>query len=474
MRRENLIRNLNLACCYYIFSAILCYQIGNAHAWAGNNIPGKRVVPTGGAYASKGSPFRIGKPSRGRSTHHVRPLPADDDDGGSDGDRGKQLSKVLLGFVKSLGQGIMFAIPMKPAVTHALFGIKGKRRNDKSTTNSAPSVSFTLKEGLIAIGIYFLVGVCGYSLLMEHWSFIDAVYFSVVSFTSVGYGDLYPHTMTSKLFTCAFSLGGIAFLAAALATIGSNLVEAELKAVKAAQKLGRSRVMRMFENMPQLLSKRTKKSIRSSSSTVTTVVPFNATSILTGEPLLPRPKAKTGWDVARDVAGKLMRPFAFLVVGGVGLGRLEGWSVGDSIYYAIITAGTVGFGDFSPTTQQARLCAILFIPLAVAAGGDILGTIASALLERRRGHVFDNLINKDFTMDHIKEMDSDGDGQVSRLEYTEFMLVEMKLVEKSVLVELRDQFNRLDMTMSDSITKEDLILMAKLRRNKPAEQEESS
>jgi Ca2+-binding EF-hand superfamily protein len=75
-------------------------------------------------------------------------------------------------------------------------------------------------------------------------------------------------------------------------------------------------------------------------------------------------------------------------------------------------------------------------------------------------------MTKDFTIDHIKEMDRDGDGEVSRLEYTEFMLVEMKLVEPSVLEELREQFDRLDMTMSDSLTKQDLILMAKLRRNR--------
>jgi hypothetical protein len=147
------------------------------------------------------------------------------------------------------------------------------------------------------------------------------------------------------------------------------------------------------------------------------------------------------------------------------MGRLEGWSVMDSIYYSIITCGTVGYGDFSPISQRARLWAIIFIPFAVASGGEILGTVASAILEQRRARVYDNLMTRDFTIDHIKEMDKDGDGEVSRLEYMEFMLVEMKLVDKSVIDELREQFDRLDMTMSDSLTKQDLILMAKLRRS---------
>ena len=67
-------------------------------------------------------------------------------------------------------------------------------------------------------------------------------------------------------------------------------------------------------------------------------------------------------------------------------------------------------------------------------------------------------------MEHIKEMDRNGDGEVSRLEYMEFMLVEMKLVDSSVLSELHEQFDRLDMTMSDSLTKDDLIAMARLNK----------
>jgi potassium channel subfamily K len=383
-----------------------------------------------------------------------------------------QVQQLLKGFVKSLGKGILFAIPMKPSVTNALFGIKSKRKNQKMDS-IVPSVSFTLREGLTAISIYLGVGVFAYSMLMEHWSFIDALYFSVVSFTTVGYGDLSPHTRASKIFTCFFSLGGIAFLAAALASIGSNLIEVELKTVKAAQKMSRNRVFRMFERMPLVRSRLDKRSQQAvlnapihANSTITAVVPFNVTASLTGEAALPQPKPKTVVDICRGMFLKLIPPLMFLTFGGLALGRLEKWSVVDSIYYAIITAGTVGFGDVCPGTQRARLWAVLFIPLAVAAGGEILGTIASAYLEHRRNVVFENLTSMDFTMEHIKEMDNDGDGVVSQLEYTEFMLVEMKLVEKSVLDELREQFGRLDMNMSGSLSKEDLVLMAKLRRSK--------
>ena len=403
---------------------------------------------------------RISRPASGASRVLLAPLHvrlASQEDKGDN-----RVSRVIRRFAKNLSSGILFHIPMKPSIAQALLAVQRKRKNTKQDKVPTPSVSFTLRECFVAIGIYLLLGIGAYSLLMEHWSLVDAVYFSIATFTTVGYGDLGPHTRASKLFTCLFSLGGIAFLGVALASIGAKFVEAELVAVKAAQNASRKSVMNIFDHLPHVLGLHEKNKCVS---TVTAIVPYNATVTKTGDLVVP-PPTKTVWATVRSVITKLIPSMTLLLMGGVVIGRLEGWSLMDSMYFAIITCGTVGYGDFSPISQPARLWAILFIPVAVAAGGDILGTVASALLERRRVQVYKNLMTKDFTMDHIKEMDRDGDGEVSRLEYTEFMLVEMKLVEPSVLEELREQFDRLDMTMSDSLTKQDLILMAKLRRNR--------
>lgn len=47
---------------------------------------------------------------------------------------------------------------------------------------------------------------------LEGWSWIDSVYFSVVTLTTVGYGDLTPQTDGGKLFTIVYIILGIGMI----------------------------------------------------------------------------------------------------------------------------------------------------------------------------------------------------------------------------------------------------------------------
>jgi voltage-gated potassium channel len=58
--------------------------------------------------------------------------------------------------------------------------------------------------------------------LVEGLSYVDAIYFTACTLTTVGYGDITPKTDAGKLFTAAYTFVGIGiFLGFAAALFGS-------------------------------------------------------------------------------------------------------------------------------------------------------------------------------------------------------------------------------------------------------------
>ena len=66
--------------------------------------------------------------------------------------------------------------------------------------------------GLLAIGTIF------YSLV-EGWTALDALYFSVTTLTTVGLGDYTPQTGIGKLFTIVYVLAGVSVILAFVNTV---------------------------------------------------------------------------------------------------------------------------------------------------------------------------------------------------------------------------------------------------------------
>jgi hypothetical protein len=85
-----------------------------------------------------------------------------------------------------------------------------------SPTPSTPTVSFNkhLYRVLLALTVGTLaVGTVVYHLV-EHFSWVNAYYFSVVTLATVGYGDLTPHTTFGKIFTTFYIFVGVGIVTA--------------------------------------------------------------------------------------------------------------------------------------------------------------------------------------------------------------------------------------------------------------------
>lgn len=93
-----------------------------------------------------------------------------------------------------------------------------------------------LKFAFMALLAVFAVGVAGY-MVIEHWSFLDALYMTVISLATVGYGETNPLSTNGRIFTIFLLLTGIGVLTFVVTSTISFLVEGELKGIIRRKKM---------------------------------------------------------------------------------------------------------------------------------------------------------------------------------------------------------------------------------------------
>jgi hypothetical protein len=95
----------------------------------------------------------------------------------------------------------------------------------------------TLKEGLTdpkframasLVALLLAVGTVFYSLY-EDWTLLESLYFSVITLTTVGYGDLAPTTALTRAFTIVYILMGLGILFSFLSMIAGQAAEARVE-----------------------------------------------------------------------------------------------------------------------------------------------------------------------------------------------------------------------------------------------------
>jgi len=64
-----------------------------------------------------------------------------------------------------------------------------------------------------------------------------------------------------------------------------------------------------------------------------------------------------------------------LVVGAVFYTRVEHWTVLNAVYFCVVTLGTVGYGDITPTTDLGKLFTIFYIIVGLGIVGGFFATV---------------------------------------------------------------------------------------------------
>ena len=81
--------------------------------------------------------------------------------------------------------------------------------------------------------LFTTLAILGFGMIvyryLEGWNWIDCLYFSVITLTTVGYGDFSPQKDAGKLFTIFYILIGIGIILSFIDTVHNHYKDSNSK-----------------------------------------------------------------------------------------------------------------------------------------------------------------------------------------------------------------------------------------------------
>ena len=299
---------------------------------------------------------------------------------------------------------------------------------------------------------YLMFGMLVYSSAEEGWTLVDAFYFTVVTMSTVGYGDYSPSSPGTKALTILMIFAGIAYVFHEVSdTVGLF--------TRPLIKHGRRWLERVWPQEVIDLD-------GSGEEEFYFTIPRGQLLFYTKN-LLP------------DIVLSVM-----LQCGSAALFRAiePDWNFGDAFYHCIVTATTVGYGDVPITTQAGKLWACVHILLSVGLIGETIESIELLRVERKGALQRAKQLTRRLDKKMLKELmetamrlrpnvDRDGEG-LSELEFVLAMVIELDMLDWNQVRPFIKQFRTLDVDCSGRLGMHDLQIinsmssdeLAKLRR----------
>ncbi|XP_010924086.1 two-pore potassium channel 3 isoform X1 [Elaeis guineensis] len=317
----------------------------------------------------------------------------------------------------------------------AMSAINAHAQQPSASSPHRPSI---VRQAVVLLSIYLSLGVLVYTLNRSNFSaadthpVVDALYFCIVTMCTIGYGDITPATPSAKLFSITFVLVGFGFIDILLSGMVSYVLDLQesllLGAVANPKHDSHGAAGGKHHHHRRDVARRYIIDVK-----------------------------KGRMRIRMKVALALGVVVLCIGVGTAVLRFVErlGWL--DSFYLSVMSVTTVGYGDRAFKTMPGRLFASLWLLVSTLAVARAFLYLAEARIDKRHRKIAKWVLCRDMTVSEFLAADIDNNGFVTKSEFVIYKLKEMGKVMEKDIMQICDQFDRLDTGKCGKITLSDLI-----------------
>lgn len=235
-----------------------------------------------------------------------------------------------------------------------------------------------LRTSFLQVGVFLAVYLCAGTLCFYFFledikgkktsPVIDALYFSVVTITTVGYGDLSPNTSSAKILVFVFVFTGMTLVGLIMNKVADYLAEKQ----------------------EMLLVKALNKHQKNDPSTEETVFNRPIFKCLLGMAILS----------------------VLMIIGAIFLHVVEDLDIIDSLFCVCTTVTTLGFGAESFRTKGGRAFGVLWILSSTLCLGQFFLYVTEVFMEDRQRALVNRIQTQGLANLDLEAVNIDTDGAV--------------------------------------------------------------
>ncbi|CBI37064.3 unnamed protein product, partial [Vitis vinifera] len=129
----------------------------------------------------------------------------------------------------------------------------------------------------------------------------------------------------------------------------------------------------------------------------------------------------------------------------------------DAVYLSVMSVTSVGYGDRAFKTLPGRLFAAIWLLFSTLAVARAFLYLAEARIDKRHRRITKWVLHREITVEDLLAADINNNGFISKSEYVIYKLKEMGKIAENDVLQICNQFNKLDPNNSGKITLPDLL-----------------